>query len=123
MTTDIQTGKKVKKTLTYSPMTDRVYYINGRGEKIDFTDSFYYVLGAMVDNTEKGFKLDYTKAGFRLYAVKTPIEEDRKVLTLNREEAEVLYKYLAEAEDYWYDDGVSDEADSLSHRLEKIIGD
>lgn len=69
-------GEKIKNSLSYSPMTDTVYWVDGKGEKTDVSDQFYYVLGAMVDNTDKGFKLDYKNAGFTLQALKTPLDHE-----------------------------------------------
>lgn len=129
MATDVVTGKKAKKALAYSPTTDKVYYVDGRGEKTDHTDGFYYVLGAMADNNDKGFTLDYKNAGFKLYVLKTPIEEDEAVVTFTKREAQLVFRWLRQAEDRWYSTGDewnlpndAEECASAYEKLEKASG-
>ena len=44
-----------KKALNYSALTDKVYYIDGRGKKTDLTENFMNILTMMVLETPKGF--------------------------------------------------------------------
>lgn len=67
-------GTPIRNELSYSPLTDNVYWVDGKGEKTEINDQFYAVLGAMLDESEKGFKLDYKKAGFTVHALKTPVD-------------------------------------------------
>lgn len=41
-----QEGKPIKKQLAYSLIKDRIYWIDGRGDRTDVTDQFYHVLEA-----------------------------------------------------------------------------
>lgn len=63
------TSKHSKKDLNYSPMTDTVYWVDGRGQKKDVSKSFMAILAMMVD-TIGSFKFS-TKGGMEVEVKKT----------------------------------------------------
>ncbi len=52
--------KHPKKSLSYSEMTDTVYWVDGRGQKTNVNKQFMYVLGLMAKKFKKGFKFSMT---------------------------------------------------------------
>ena len=71
--------KTPKKSLSYSEMTDTVYWHDGRGAKTNVNDQFMFVLGLMA-KTLKGFKFNMTNKenpedSFSVEVVKVPYEE------------------------------------------------
>ena len=48
--------KTPKKELSYSEMTDTVYWHDGRGQKTNVSKQFMFVLGLMAKKFKKGFR-------------------------------------------------------------------
>ncbi len=70
---------KIKNELSYSEMTDKVYWNNGRGERKDVSDQFQFVLGLMAKRW-KGFKFNMQNKenpedGFSVEVKAVPYEE------------------------------------------------
>jgi hypothetical protein len=51
--------KSPKKELSYSEMTDTVYWVDGKGQKTNVSKGFMFVLGLMAKKL-KGFKFNMT---------------------------------------------------------------
>ena len=76
MVTINQDGDKIKNTLAYSEMTDKVYWVDGRGKKHDVTDQYRFVMISQVKAYGGGWKekITDTSSGKR-YELKVSFDE------------------------------------------------
>lgn len=75
---DLGTMKPIKKQLSYSPLTSKVYWVDGKSQKTDVTKSFEAILAMMVEDMdfEKGWRWSFDKLGFAVELKKTKLEEE-----------------------------------------------